>query len=182
MKKTLFILCCILLSSCSKKLYYAYENTAQGSYCTFEVTKKDITYRAVSTEHYLTNSYPAKEYVYIISNNGVLQSEEPRIDYGALLLYTKGSQLPAVIQNTEKNPGLFEHYLFYTEKKNDSLKLVKRDELMKNEVFLKKHDLFWFPPYLKQVNKIEYDKFNLPYNKNYLKKTPFKNDDKREQL
>ena len=167
MKKTLFILCCILLLSCSKKLYYAYENTAEGSYCTFEVNKKDIIYRAVSTEHYVTNSYPTKEYVYIVSNNGVAQSEEPKIDYGSLLLYLNNTEINlATVQEYLEPDGDF---LFYLEKK-DSLKLIKNDALMKNEVFFKNHDLFWFPPYLKQVDKIEYDKFNLPYKKKNLRR------------
>ena len=169
MKKTLFILCCILFSSCSKKLYYAYENTAEGSYCTFEVTKKDITYRAVSTEHYVTNSHPAKEYVYINSNNSIPYTKEPRIGYGAILVYLKSQQLPIVMDTNKKYPGFLNRYLFYsTEKNNNSLELVKDEDLMKKEEFFKKHDLFWFPPYLKKVNKIEYEKFNLPYKKKFL--------------
>ncbi len=179
----LFLLSIILSSiSCSKKLYYAYENKEEGSYCTFEVSKYDIIYRAVSNKHYLIKSYPTKEYVYITAPNNGSYLDEPKIEYGSILLYTKGPLLPIKMETISNYLGDYEKYLFYTKTKGDSLKLIVNIELMKKEPFFTDSDLLWFPPYLKKVDKIDYDKFNLPYKRKSLRRMKQKDIIKIEQF
>lgn len=63
-------------------------------------------------------------------------------------------------------------YLIYYRESIDSLSLLftkdMREEFEKEPCF-KEMDLWWFPPYMKQVDKIEYEKFNLDVKTKYLK-------------
>jgi len=169
--KRLILILFILFSSCSRSIYYAYENSADESYCTFEVNDKEIIYRAVSKEHYVINSSPNKHYIHIQTPNGFYKSKEPKIDIGSVLVYLKDieSNTSGISVSSDTIPN-HSGYLFYNKiKEKDSLELVKNEELMKKERLFSENDLFWFPPYLKKVKQIDYDKFSLPLKKKYLK-------------
>ncbi|WP_438710668.1 hypothetical protein ACSTS3_18110 [Aquimarina muelleri] len=169
-KPMVYIVAFLFLSSCSRSIYYAFEE--KGTYCTFEVNKKEIIYRAVSEKHYKLNSYPTKDYVYINSFNHWYEHTKPEIGKGALVYYLKKieSYTPYMCNTSTSLQNDADNFLFYSKTENtDSLELILKKELVKNEKCFTEHKITWFPPYLKKVKKIDYKKFNLPLKKKYLK-------------
>ena len=62
-------------------------------------------------------------------------------------------------------------YVWYYRESKDSLRLAFSDgaEGLGKEPCFKEMGLWWFPPYMKQIDKIEYEKFNLDIKTKYLK-------------
>ncbi|MEN7551825.1 hypothetical protein AAG747_28170 [Rapidithrix thailandica] len=185
MKKLGILLCLALcISACHRRIqtFYAYED--EHSYCTLEINMKKkghyryLTYRGMSKTHYDTVQAPV---------TGVLEplSEHPRKNN--LFIYVKGKEV--AIENytgfdnaihefyymKRKRGGKFDlcfpyqvggkmdrdiNYVLYKRISNDSLILLS-NKLMEQHCF-QYLGIDWFPPYLKRVEEIEYDKFRLP--------------------
>ncbi|WP_438710665.1 hypothetical protein ACSTS3_18095 [Aquimarina muelleri] len=169
LKPIVYIVAFLFLSSCSRSIYYAFEE--EGTYCTFEVNKKEIIYRAVSEKHYKLNSYPTKDYVYINSANGWYKYKEPRINRAALLLYIEkiNSDIGNMCITSSLSPNDNSFLSYIETEKKDSLKLLLWERLLNKEPCFTEHKITWFPPYLKKIKKIDYKKFNLPLKEKYLK-------------
>ena len=63
-------------------------------------------------------------------------------------------------------------YVWYYRQSKDSLSLLFTKDMIEEfekEPCFNQMGLWWFPPYLKQVDKIEYEKFNLDIKTKYLK-------------
>ncbi len=159
-----FLIFILLVTSCSRGIYYAYEK--DGTYATLELTKmNDIIYRTNAKEE-------IKKYLYIKTQNIKNYNDDVlTIGEAFLILYTdlnKEDYEVCFSKHTEKL--LWNSYINYTKINVDSLILSKVDEdqLLKEPCF-KETGIRWFPPYLKRIKKIDYKKFKLPYKKKYLK-------------
>lgn len=168
-----FIIISFLLSSCSKSLYYAYET--KGSYNTFEITKNnEVIYRA-SSNHYKTNDITSIDYVYVYSPNSTT-SLGFALGKNSLLKDLRNIELKkeTICGTSSKNlTDFLNDFVLYTHTdKKDSLELVMTSKMktkLLEEKCFKERGLTWFPPYVKRVKKINYNKFNLPVKKKYLK-------------
>ncbi|MEN7551824.1 hypothetical protein AAG747_28165 [Rapidithrix thailandica] len=197
MKKLGILLCLALcISACHRRIqtFYAYED--EHSYCTLEINMKKnghyryLTYRGMSKTHYDTVQAPV---------TGVLEplSEHPRKNN--LFIYVKGKEVATenytgfdnVIHGfyymkrkrgfkfdlcfplpVDNKRGLGERYVLYERVTHDSLAMIV-NELMEQQCF-QYLGIDWFPPYLKRVKEIDYDKFQLPQVKNKHLKNPTK--------
>jgi hypothetical protein len=173
MKYIYSILIIFYLTSCSRSIYYAYEYEDQDniSYCTIEVTKKkEIIYRAYSSEYWKYN-YPINNlYVYIHSGNKSSTVSDESIHFVCNIsdvAYIKNSF------NTEYEKCLanflesFGCPIGYRINKSDTItkwnypeaedfpKYTKGDICLLKEVGIK-----WFPPYMVKVNEIDYKKIS----------------------
>ncbi|WP_438710669.1 hypothetical protein ACSTS3_18115 [Aquimarina muelleri] len=167
-KPIVYIVAFLFLSSCSRSIYYAFEE--KGTYCTLEEKKNGtVIYRAVSKEHYKKSS-SSINYLHIYS------------PYSSYELYTGigNNFFLTYIQNNELKdkkicrdtfvPAPYQNFLHYLKKNEDSLKLLSDIENdLKNQSCFAEHKITWFPPYLKKIKKIDYKKFNLPLKEKYLK-------------
>ena len=169
LKPIVYIVAFLLLSSCSRSIYYAFEK--EGTYSTLEEKKNgDVIYRAISKEHYFTERSGFKNYIYLyspISSNNIYTG----IGTDFILMFIEN--LDPYTENTCTTNNQFnpdKNIIHYSKKNRDSLDLLTnlKTELGKEPCFIK-HKITWFPPYLKKVKKIDYKKFNLPLKEKYLK-------------
>ncbi|WP_338815802.1 hypothetical protein V9L05_22670 (plasmid) [Bernardetia sp. Wsw4-3y2] len=203
-KAPLYILLLLLFcSSCSKKMYYAYED--EHSYCTIEATPKQklwwmfgrrfdqVIYRAASKEHYdtteVSNKYLSWEdryskkkdniYMYIKNSNYNIEKKVYIDTYFDFLyiqrnyVYRYDFCLPSHDNSA--------NYATYTNAKDSLIVDYIRYDLDTQYCF-SHQGIDWFPPYFVRVKKIDYAKFNVPEVKyKYLKNpehrnAPFYND------
>ena len=170
LKPIVYIVAFLLLSSCSRSIYYAFEE--EGTYCTFEKTITKTIYRAVSKEHYFTEKSGFKRYIHIESDNEY--KKDIGISPGFIMIYLNEltAESKVCFSNLEpNNKGVFS-YLVYNKENLDSLDLLwnsKIEKRVSSDNCFTEHKITWFPPYLKKVKKIDYKKFNLPLKEKYLK-------------
>ena len=169
-KPIVYIVALLFLSSCSRSIYYAFEE--EGTYCTLEEKKNGtVIYRAISKEHY-TESSTMKEYIHIESYNSS-HEDYTGIGMSFILRYINHVDSHNIgICTTTDNYSLTDNYIHYSKSEHtDSIPFLKGkylEEIEKEPCFTE-HKITWFPPYLKKVKKIDYKKFNLPLKEKYLK-------------
>ncbi|MEN7551823.1 hypothetical protein AAG747_28160 [Rapidithrix thailandica] len=197
MKKLGILLCLALcISACHRRIqtFYAYED--EHSYCTLETRmKKDDTfrsviYRAMSKTHYDTvqapvtgglepqplSGHPRKNnlYLYIMTGEGAFDDRIGISDVVYGFYYIKRERGLKFDFCFPGPPGEKENKMRVRYKKvtNDSL-IISRPSELENYCF--SHlGIDWFPPYMKRVKEIDYDKFRLPQVKNKHLKNPTK--------
>ncbi len=154
----------LLITSCSRSIYYAYQRG--DIYATLELTKRnDIIYRTKS-DLYNNN------YLYIDAIN-LKERNEKYVSIGesfTLSYININGEYKACFPLITENL-IWSSYITY-KKKSDSLSLLWTPEIKKKllkEPCFKETGITWFPPYLKRIKKIDYKKFKLPYKKKYLR-------------
>ena len=168
-RSVLYIVTLLFLSSCSRSIYYAFEE--KGTYCTLEEKKNgEVIYRAVSKEHYNIESSGFKEYLYVHSPNSA-NTIYIGIGTGFVFRFVQNIKLDIedmCFSKSEYIPN--KSLVHYSREGKDSLDLLTnlKTELAKEPCFAE-HKITWFPPYLKKIKKIDYKKFNLPLKEKYLK-------------
>ena len=169
LKPIVYIVALLFLSSCSRSIYYAFEE--EGTYCTLEEKKNgDAIYRAVSKKHYFTERSGFQEYLYIYSPSSSKKSYLGIGDNFLLVEITNAERHEGDMCTSSVEINEYDNFIHYSKKNRDSLGLLTnlKTELAKEPCFIK-HKITWFPPYLKKVKKIDYKKFNLPLKEKYLK-------------
>ncbi len=167
LKPIIYIIALLFLSSCSRSIYYAFEE--KGTYCTLEEKKNGtVIYRAVSKEHYKKSS-SSINYLHIYSNN---DPDSLYLGIGNVFTFSFLRKSKEICMSSYKLSP-FENFINYTKRyDNDSLSLLmysdKKKTILKEPCFAE-HKITWFPPYLKKVKKIDYKKFNLPLKEKYIK-------------
>ncbi|WP_338790945.1 hypothetical protein [Bernardetia sp. MNP-M8] len=200
MKIIEFLLLLLALSACSRSTYYAYED--EQSYCTIELTPKRrflnshpdyVIYRAISKQHYDTvgvvDKYvqeserynTKKNVVYLYIQNDNLGNDSTIYIEGFFTMFYIPSNTINRFQfctSIHEPTGSTNWRYTYFAKRIDSLVLIETTDLDEDHCF-KRTGVDWFPPYLVEVNKIEYEKFQVKnISKKYLhypnrKSTPF---------
>ena len=156
-----------ILTSCHRSTYYAY--VEPNMYITVELTKSNnVILRGGANLNYPQDI----KFLHIFSSQTALDNSYIGIGKNFALHYINNS-LETVPCFSFKDINIDNLYLDYSHITKDSLVLIKHSQkniLFLNEPCFEKTGLTWFPPYLKKVKKIDYDKFNLPnIKKKYLK-------------
>lgn len=185
MRKIIVLITFMMLVSCGKSTYYAFEEYDRYSvsnspnlysYCTLEITpKKEAIFRGFSGR-YLSRKkegghYDITDYIHIYSNKKATRIAK----YGISFCQNSSECKFLLRDNQEKEYNDFkvtkindlrlrsESILYtYRNKKKDTI-FALDDDMMKN--FIKSDKGFndanipWFPPYLVKIKKIDYNKF-----------------------
>lgn len=198
-----FILLIILsLSSCSKTLYYIYDEdgTREGypeGYCSFEVKKKKTIYRGYSEEYknskayedktylppvfiYLEGETPNKESYAFYSEYGepralIFEPEELQIKYINHMLPNKNEEpFCFPLGNIDNTISIFTNYdnFLYYHPTANSDSIIIRPNFKVD--FCAYGNIHWFPPYLKKAKEIDYNQFEKKANLRINYKDPYK--------
>ncbi|WP_064968110.1 hypothetical protein [Tenacibaculum ovolyticum] len=156
----IFLLIIACLSSCSKSVYYAYKD--ENKYATIEVTKKnELFYRAIYDNNYIYIysflSYKKDNSIFYLKDPNIMFWKREEHDEFDLCFFS----------------GKNEDFVLYEKQGSQNMWKLSRsisDNLLLNEPCLKENNIDWFPEYMVKVDKIDYEKFNLPHiKKKYLK-------------
>jgi len=148
MKKLLLLFIISSLFSCkSGYIYYAYENLETKTYAILQISKKgtNIQYKSAS------EIYPDK-YIYIYGTRPYIRNNQ-YIKFNSfydLTFITSTNKLDAC-PNFDDNDREILVYL----KEDDRIVFEKN----KNMKCFKERHIYWFPPYMTKVKKIDYTKF-----------------------
>lgn len=182
------ILLSVLLASCSKTLYYAWEGKEWG-YCTLEVKKHQVIFRGTAPLFLQAN--PAVRYVFLYGNDpdklrDNLKEDVFSIDINSFdTRYCVLENMQAYVETPRFNMGGFElsvdlfneptRRVSYVKGDNnsDTLGLVGIGRMKNKEYYfdysydyinvqdsvLLSKGIVWFPPEMHRVDKIDYKKF-----------------------
>jgi hypothetical protein len=172
MKKIILITVFFSFISCGKSIYYAYEDIGKNysgesyikSYCTIEVTrKKEVIYRATSSNYWMNDYKKSNKFVYLYSYN---DDDFPNIDnesfsFSNILLemYYIKNHPPNYRIGFVKNIYPSKVYIDFIKKGKDSLKSEYYLNDLPKENSFEEAGINWFPPYMVKIDKIDYLKF-----------------------
>lgn len=162
MRKSIFYISILIVffTSCTKSIYFAYNKDT--TYCTIEVTGKDeILYRGnystfIFLESVNFSSINKKD------NTGYISFVAP----GWLTYKVKGDNLFNLCPSNNMEQ------ITYKLVSEDSIELICQscvDSILLSDPCFLNNGIDWFPPFMKKVEKIDYEKFGLPnIKKKYL--------------
>jgi len=153
MRKIGFLFILLLISSCSKTIYYEYFNTEDKTYAILQISKNSCKYQTTGNlEHKYTET------------GGFLESDKD---------YTKTSKFTYEIDNALYSEIITQNYdievcanfknqkkiIYKGQKNKDSIFRVEYSyEKFKKDKCIKDLKIPFFPPYFKKTNKVDYTK------------------------
>lgn len=176
----------LITASCSRTLYYAYDEDGSRTgypegYCTFEIKGQDVVYRGYSYVYQNPDATPYSPSFIYIEGKKEKNSVSP-VKMDAWRLMTKFIILQDLENYGSNNDNTVSIYtipldeispnnLYYSTTINpDSVVNTGNDKLKFRGI----GSIDWFPPYVKRVKKIDYDRYTRTDTKNINYKDPEK--------
>ena len=147
MKRLLLLFIVTIVCSCKgNKVFYEYEDVETKTYAVLEISKKskEVNYRALSDNY--SNNFNQ------INGNKSILGEDIGINYFFDLFMIDNNLKLKTCADFDGGK-----VMVYNKNENDTIFLIKdKSEKIK---CLEEYDITWFPPYMKKVDRINYDKF-----------------------
>ena len=148
MKRLLLLIFVIVVFGCkSNKIFYEYEDVGTKTYAILEISEKgkQVDYLSVS------NSY-SNRFICLEGNKSRIYLDDIGVNYFLGM---------SIIDFEFNLTSCFDFdggqaLIYYQDEKENNKIIFKKSDKIK---CLETHDITWFPPYMKKVDKIDYNKF-----------------------